>query len=174
MLNPLYRYRFAVVFMGLILLLIGAANASVNAKLNKKLEKIMEKVRTGKTLDVRADAAEQLAKLTNGIDPLTVDDKTVADMVLLLDSPDDPVRGWVAGALGHLGPRAKVAVPKLLALLPEAYCQMGSGPTTDGFITLALKRMGVDPPPPLTLDECMSMQKTGAHPSAVSGPALRF
>jgi HEAT repeat protein len=94
----------------------------------------------------RTEAAEHLAELTRGINPKSVDDKTVADMVSLLDAPDDSVRAWVAAALGHLGRRAKVAVPKLLALLPEADCLQGDL-TSAASIRPALSRMGVKPPP---------------------------
>jgi hypothetical protein len=115
-------------------------------ELNRKLEETIAKVRAERLLERRIDIAEHLAELTLGMDPNSVNDKTVADMVSLLDDPDPGVRGWVATALGLLGPRAKVAVPKLLALLPQADCEQGSL-TTGNVIRLALERMGVEQPP---------------------------
>jgi len=68
-------------------------------------------------------------------------------MVSLLETEEDSVRAWVAASLGHLGLRAKVAVPKLLKLLPEVDGLRGSL-TSAPFIRVALKRMGEKPPPP--------------------------
>jgi HEAT repeat protein len=75
-----------------------------------------------------------------------VDDKTFADLVSLMDSPDDSVRAGVAAALGFLGERAKPAIPKLLEILPKVDCLNGPITSADA-IRLALKRMGVTPPP---------------------------
>jgi hypothetical protein len=134
-------------------LALGAAKAAGDPKLNAQLEETITKVRTEKSLMARIDQAEHLAELTHGVNPKSVDDQTVGDMVSLLDDPDDAVRLWVAGALGHLGRRAKVAAPKLLALLPEADCLQGDL-TSAAAIRPALKRMGVKPPPPPSPQEC--------------------
>ena len=118
--------------------------------LNKKIEQAIARVRAEKSLNARYHAAEDLSTLLNGINPMLVDDKTVADMVRLLDDPEDAVLGWVAGSLGVFGPRAKAAVPKLLALLPAADCERArafSGVTAADAIRPALERMGVKPPP---------------------------
>jgi hypothetical protein len=155
-----YGCPFAALFTVLILLLSGTANAAINPHLRKEIEKEIMKVRKAKTVDARTDAADRLARLTYGVDPTTVDDKTVADIASLLDSPDDSVRGRVAGALGDLGPRAKVAAPKLLAILPKAYCEPGALPSW-GAITLALQRMGIKPPPPPK--ECMGNPPIGVE-----------
>ncbi|MGC8724907.1 MAG: hypothetical protein ACP5VF_13715, partial [Acidobacteriota bacterium] len=56
------------------------------------------------------------------------------------------VRMWVAGTLGMMGPRAKAAAPKLLALLPAADCEKGDL-TSSATIRPALELMGVKPPP---------------------------
>ena len=120
-------------------------------QLKRQLLETMAKVRNGKTLTSRTDAAEHLDMLTRGINPYRVDDATLREMVSLLDTQEDPVRGWVAGSLGNLGPRAKVAVPKLLKLLPEVDCLRGSL-TSASAIRLALKRMGQIPPPPPNCD----------------------
>lgn len=133
-------------FIAIAFLLVGIANASGNRMLNANLEETIEKVRTEKSLTARTQAAHHVAELTLGINPKSVDDKTVADMVSLLDSAEDSVRAWVAAALGHLGPRTKVAVPKLLALLAEADCLQGDL-TSAAAIRPALTRIGVKPPP---------------------------
>jgi hypothetical protein len=80
------------------------------------------KVRTGTTGMIRADTANHLVVLIRSIDPNDVDDKVLADIVSLLDISEDAIRFEVAAALGNLGPRAKVAVPKLLKILEEVDC----------------------------------------------------
>lgn len=94
-----------------------------------------------------ANAAEHLSQLTEKIDPKKVDDKTLDDMVSLLDTSNDFVRFWVAAALGHLGPRAKVAVPALLKVMHETDCLELKEMTSAGAARVALKRIGVTPPP---------------------------
>lgn len=146
MLERRYKVQLLGSFIALAFLMLGTANAAGDGMLNTKLEETMAKVRTGKSLMARIEAAEHLAELTRGANPKSVDDKTVTDMVSLLDAPDDPVRALVAAALGHLGRRAKIAVPKLLALLPQADCLKGDL-TSAASIRPALRRMGVKPPP---------------------------
>jgi HEAT repeat protein len=142
-----WRFQLLGSFAALIFLMAGTANAAEDRMLNKKLQETMEKVRVEGSVMARTEAAEHLAELTHGVNPKSVNDKTVADMVSLLDASDDSVRAWVAAALGHLGRRAKVAVPKLLALLPEADCLQGDL-TSAASIRPALRGMGVRPPPP--------------------------
>jgi hypothetical protein len=116
-------------------------------QLKRQLLETMAKVRNGKTTNSRTAAAEHLAAtLTRGINPHKVDETTLTEMVSLLDTQEDSVRAWVAASLGHLGPRAKVAVPRLLKLLPEVDCLRGSL-TSAPMIRLALERMGEIPPP---------------------------
>lgn len=124
----------------------------VETQLKTQLLEEIAKVRNGETSRSRTEAAERLAMLTRGINPRRVDDATLAEMVSLLDSKEDSVRAWVAGSLGNLGPRAKVAVPKLLELLPEADCLRGTL-TSASAIRVALKRMGETPPPPPNCDK---------------------
>lgn len=116
-------------------------------QLKRQLSETMAKIRNGKTATSRTEAAEHLAMLTRGINPNKVDDSTLTEMLSLLETEEDSVRAWVAASLGHVGPRAKVAVPRLLKLLPEVDCLQGSL-TSAPFIRVALKRMGEIPPPP--------------------------
>jgi hypothetical protein len=123
------------------------AHATSDSLLINQLKEMVAKVRAGVPSSiVRSEAAEQLADFARRIDPKKVDDKTFADLVSLLDIPDESIRGWVAGAIGFLGPRARPAVPALLKLLPEADCLQGDL-TSAGAIRLALKRIGEKPPP---------------------------
>ena len=119
----------------------------VKEQLKEQILEEIAKVRNEETLRLRSEAAERLDLLTRGINPQKVDDATLAEMVSLLDTKEDAVRAWVAGSLGNLGRRAKVAVPRLLKLLPEVDCLRGSL-TSAPFIRVALKRMGEKPPPP--------------------------
>jgi hypothetical protein len=120
-------------------------------QLNRQLSDTMAKIRNGKTVTSRTDAAEHLATLTRGINSHKVDQTTLTEMALLLDTQEDSVRAWVAASLGHLGPRANVAVPRLLKLLFEVDCLRGSL-TSAPFIRRALVRMGEIPPPPPKCD----------------------
>jgi HEAT repeat protein len=131
----------------LLALLVCAVEARGNGTLLKQIQDKVVTIRTGKSPNIRGVAAEQLALITAKIKSSEVDDKTFADLVSLLDSSDDAVRMGVAGALGFLGARAKPAVPKLLELLPKVDCLDGSITSADS-IRLALKRIGVTPPPP--------------------------
>lgn len=132
---------------------VNIVHASTDTVLNANLEESIAKVRASDSAVARAETAEHLAEVTARVKPNSVDDKTIADMVSLLDIPDDSVRGWTAAALGHLGGRANVAVPKLLALLAEVDCFEGDL-TSAAFIRPALKRMGVKPPPEPTYNDC--------------------
>jgi len=123
----------------------------VKQEINRQILKTIRKIRNEKTVTSRTDAAENLATLTRGINPHRVDDGTLAEMLSVLETKEDSVRAWVAVSLGNLGPRAKVAVPRLLKLLPEVDCLRGSL-TSAPAIRLALKRMGETPPPPPNCD----------------------
>ena len=63
-----------------------------------------------------------------------------------MDSSNDYVRFWAATSLGELGPRAKIAVPKLLELLPLVDC-LGGTITSASAVRLALMRIGAVKPP---------------------------
>lgn len=143
----------------LVILLVAMptlANPGTNSMLNSKLERAVRTVRSAGSPMEQTRAAQHLAELTKGVKPSSVDDTTISDMTSLLDMQEDAVRGWIAAALGHLGRRGRVAVPKLLALLPEADCLQGDL-TSAASIRPALKRMGVEPPPAPTFSDC---QKT--------------
>jgi hypothetical protein len=116
-------------------------------QLKRQLLETIAEVQNGKTSTSRTGAAEHIERLTRGINPQKVDDSTLAKLMALLETREDSVRAWVAASLGNLGPRAKVAVPRLLKLLPEVDCLRGSL-TSAPFIRVALKRIGEKPPPP--------------------------
>ena len=111
----------------------------------KQIQDMIVQVKTAKTADLQADAAHRLSEGVRKIRPGDVDDETFADLVSLMDSPKDWVRGETAAALGFLGERAKPAIPKLLEILPKVDCLDGAI-TSAGAIRLALMRIGVMPP----------------------------
>lgn len=133
-----------------IVLLPGAAHAKGNPmtkrQLTEQLTITIAKVQTSGPSMARTEAAQHLAELTRRVDPKKVDDKTIGDLVSLLDTSEDSVRYWVATCLGYLGPRARIAIPKLQEILAEVDCLRASK-TSAGAIRLALSRMGVKPPP---------------------------
>jgi HEAT repeats len=131
-------------------LLCAATNAQTGTDRERQVPEITEamtKIRTGATPETRADAAERLAGLTSGIIAAWVDDKALADLVSFLDTREDPVRFWVAVTLGNLGYRARNAILKLQALLPQADCLQGDVTVADA-IRYAQAQMGAVPPPP--------------------------
>jgi hypothetical protein len=131
----------------------GAARPKNDAKLLKQIQETIAKIRAmeGPPSMARTNTAEHLYDLTGRVDPRQVDDKTLQDMGSLVETPDYSVVGWVAGALGNLGPRAVAVVPKLLAVLPKLDClNLDLNPA--GAIRIALKRMGVSAPPPPECD----------------------
>jgi len=126
--------------------LLAQAPAKVNRASIKDIPATITRIRdSSKTQTERTDAAERLSKLTRRSNANTVDDATLRDIISLLDSDEDGVRAWVAASLGNLGPRAKAAVPKLLAILPDADCLTGSL-TSAPAIRSALIKIGVTPP----------------------------
>jgi hypothetical protein len=138
--------RFGVLSAMLVCALCSTAQSRGAAVSKGQLEEAIMSVQTGGSLAARTNAAKRLALLTRRIDPKEVDDPTLEKLVSLLNTNEDSVRAYVAGALGILGPRAKVAVPALLKLLPEVDC-LGGALTSATFVRHALERMGETPPP---------------------------
>ncbi|HXM05618.1 MAG TPA: HEAT repeat domain-containing protein [Chthoniobacterales bacterium] len=145
--------RIRIVFLMLLFLPVSPilplyGNTTSHTRL---LNEVRETVAMVQTTDgpsmARTNAAEHLADLTRKMNPKDIDDKTLAELVSLLDTPDDSVRAWVAAAIGNLGSRARTAGPALLKLLPETDCLQGDL-TSAAVIRPALKRIGVKPPPP--------------------------
>ena len=115
--------------------------------LRRQIAESIANVRTGATPETRADAAEHLADWPSETIATRVDGKTLAEIVSLLDTPEDPVRFWVAVTLGNIGYRARTAMPKLKELLPKADCLQGDVTLADA-IRYALARMHAAVPPP--------------------------
>jgi len=137
--------RLAVLAAALVCALCSGAQSTGGAVSKKQLEETIVSIQTGGTLTIRTNAAKRLSDLTLSIDPEEIDDATLKGLVSLLSTNEDSVRFWVAASLGHLGTRAKLAVPVLLKLLPEVDCLHGDL-TSAPAIRLALKRMGETPP----------------------------
>ena len=112
-----------------------------------QFEKTVRLIRSGQTIDARTNAAEHLATLVKKGRNGGFSETEVTQIISLLDSSDDSVRYWIAIAIGHIGPSGKRAIPKLLAMLPEAEKTNGTITSADG-IRFALIKMGVKPPPP--------------------------
>lgn len=131
-----------------LVLRIAMANGMDDTRKVKELQETISDVRKMRgPSKPGANAAEHLAQLTKEIDPKKIDDKTLGDIVSLLDTSNDFVRAWVAVALGNLGPRAKAAVPALLKVVHETDCLELKEMTSAGAARIALKRIGVTPPP---------------------------
>lgn len=141
----MWQHRLKYHLVALACALCGALAANGDTASMKKLKQTITKVRRGLTLTARAEASEELARLTNRIDPQKVDDETLAELVSLLDTSEEPVRVWMAASVGNLGPRAKVAIPTLLKWLPVADC-LRESMTSAATIRKALEKIGETPP----------------------------
>ena len=111
---------FSVVLCFMLSVLMGIVTACGGSAHLKEIKDTIASIRSGNTVDARAEAAEHLADLVQKINRNEITKELVTDIISLMDSPDDSVRYEVATALGNLGPAAKVAIPKLLAMLPDA------------------------------------------------------
>lgn len=145
------RYGLVLIASTSILWLFGSTPAKGGPMHRKHVkEQIAEAVsnaRTGESSTAQTQAAEHLADLTSGAGAKEVDEKTIGEIISLLDTSDDSVRYWVARCLGNLGSRAKAAIPNLERILTEVDCVQGSKTSASG-IRFALAQMGVSPPPP--------------------------
>jgi HEAT repeat protein len=113
----------------------------------EQIAEAISNTRTGESSTARTQAAEHLADLTSGAGAKEVDEKTIGEIISLLDTSDDSVRYWVARCLGNLGLRAKAAIPNLERILTEVDCLQGSKTSASG-IRFALAQMGISPPAP--------------------------
>ena len=128
----------------------------------KLIQLLIVKARTGETALGRNQAGVQLVLSTSRIKPENIDDKTLNDIIALLDIPEDGVSSLAARSLGSLGVRAKIAAPKLAQLLITEECSyqdlwLYPKLSIADSIRAALKRMGVEPPPPLVRQECEAL-----------------
>jgi hypothetical protein len=136
---------YAVIIISAWMLLSKGALLGQDMSKQQIIIDAIEKVRNGQTSNIRCDAAEHLAVLTHDISPKEINNRTIAEIISLLDLPD--ARFWVAISLGNLKSRAKIATPRLMQLLVEEDCKYEAVSTADG-IRIALTRIGVKPPPP--------------------------
>jgi hypothetical protein len=143
---PYCARQFVIFFAVIALFFPEVARASTSHDINQQLRSAIAKVRKGKTPADRRNAAERLASVTDERDCAAVTDETIHSVVSLLDIEDDIVQMWVAAALGDIGPRAKASVPKLLSILAVSDCKMWDI-SSAASIPVALKKMGVTPPP---------------------------
>jgi hypothetical protein len=127
-----------------LILLSSTALAANDLTFSKQVSDTISLVRSGESIDARTDAAMHLAEMTRGKNSKKVDDKTIATIASLLDTPEDSVRAYVAACLGHFGSRARFTAPKLEAILAEDCGQFG--PSSAATIRPALRKMGIKPP----------------------------
>jgi hypothetical protein len=160
MLKTFLAARATTIFVMSCFLFCSMANGIGQSMGTKQLAQIIAEVRKGKTAKVRTAAAMQLEKRISQLNPDVIDDKTISELASLLNTPEDSVRLWVAVSLGDIGSRAKMAAPALLQLLPEVDCLRGSL-TSAPAIRAALNRIGVQPPPVPTHEDCQKRSEPG-------------
>jgi hypothetical protein len=89
----------------------------------------------------KMDAAEHLRDVVLAADANDIDDQAIHALASLLDIHLDSVRYWVAEALGHFGPRAKFAAPKLRRILSAEECVIAETSSED-MVRQTLERVG--------------------------------
>jgi len=155
------RTRLRITAFPLVLLIFGLPmlhghGQTAHAVTSQELSDAIAELRSGShEVEPNAskdDAGAHLAHLIRRAKPDQVDDKTIADIESLVDSSNDYIRFWAATSLGELGPRARMALPKLLELLPVVDCLDGTI-TSASAVRGALMRIGgVKPPFPSCKD----------------------
>jgi len=145
----------ASAWITLVSVVSAAQGGQSERQFSEQITHAIANVRSGNSPSARTEAAEQLAELTRKVDSKKLDDRTVADLVSLLDASDDSVVYWVARCLGNLGSRASSAIPKLQKKLAEVDCIEGSKTSASG-IRFALSQLGAPPAP----SKCAPIPKT--------------
>ncbi len=86
--------RFSMLFTLALCIVFSAAACQAGGRplLLEQIKVTIAKVRSEKTVDARANAAEHLASLTQKVRSKEVTNTLVADLTSLLDSPDESVR----------------------------------------------------------------------------------
>jgi len=150
------KIRFVFVFITSLCLLM-CADIPAKEKVSKsQVSKTIKKIKTSdptteKGYEAMYKARKQLYNLTRNINPEDIDEKTLNDMIELLDIPAGRTIEVIA-SLGNLESRGEKAIPKLLQLLNEEECNnefiiwVRTGIHANDVIRSALKRMGVNNP----------------------------
>jgi hypothetical protein len=138
-------FRLSAIILSAWMFLYDIAWAEQDMSHQQIITDTIKEIRTGATEVRRYEAAIQLAILLRKTNPEEISDKTIADIISLLNIPE--ARLGVILGLGHLGSRAKAAVPKLLKLLKKKDCSDTDLRLVD-TIRDVLPKIGVIPPPP--------------------------
>lgn len=105
-----------------------------------EMSRLVDKIRAEPDVNTRIDQAEKLVDLVQKDPRRPYSQVLVIRIAALLEDPADPVRYWVANALGLMGPQASVALPDLeraLALPKDTK----AGKNSDSVIEWAIKRI---------------------------------
>jgi hypothetical protein len=105
------------------------------------LQKIVARIRKEPSANTRIKYTSELVRRISASQPQYLSDNDIYAVATLLADPDDEVRGSIAGALGKLGPRARLAMPALTQALQQRPCE--NTPTASAaVIRLAIRRIG--------------------------------
>jgi hypothetical protein len=140
----------------LLVFITGVARARTGEVSLKELHDTIATIRELSSPEVgfsnaRTVAAERLFDLVGKINPKDVDDKTIGELVTLLDTWDVSVIVPVGTFLEDFGIRANSAAPKLLEILAESKCRPAFtlGLPEEYFINSVLRKIGTQTSPPL-------------------------
>ena len=116
----IYKSKFFFMFIMCLLLIRVEGFAKQNVS-ESQISDAIEKVKTSASdFDEQLEAMQLLYDLTRKINKKNISDKTLNDIVNLLDIPE--ARSWVSSSLANLKSRAKRAVPRMIEVLKEEVC----------------------------------------------------
>jgi hypothetical protein len=136
---------WVAVIISACMLFSGIARADQDLSDKQIVIDTIEKIRTSTDEITCYRAALRLASLFNEyISPEEIDDKTIMDITSLIDLPGADL--GIVTTIRNLGPRAKIAVPKLLQLLDREDLCFPQMKWFADAIRNALFKIGVTPP----------------------------
>jgi len=144
------KFFFTIIMCLLLIRVDVLAKQSVS---ESQISDAIEKVKTNAPFsDKQLEAMTLLYDLTRKINKKDISDKTLNDIVYLLDIPE--ARSWVSASLANLKSRAKEAVPRMIEVLNEEVCNrkyvdlvvIRNLDSVDYDIRSSLKKMGVKDP----------------------------
>ena len=118
---------------------------------NAQISEVIEKIKTSETPAIRNEFASQLFDLMEKSTPKNIDEKTLDDMLELLNIPE--IRIEISASFRFLKSRAKKAVPRLIQVLNEEECErnyvdlfFSTGYSAADVIRSSLKQIGIKKP----------------------------
>jgi hypothetical protein len=107
------------------------------------METLILQMHQQKSANEREHLAIKIEAEIRAAPPDSIDQSIVAELVPLLSDDNDLVIGWLAKALGEIGPRASAAIPELDRILNQQVAEekklgIGQDYSSEGNVCLAI------------------------------------